>query len=196
LQNLEDLQLSLHFLKHSRWQHLLCSICFDRLNLLYSNAPHDVISQFLWSHPRITFLHIEQCVKARRPCHLDGGQLPELYEVSASVGCVMSLMKNNPVSHVTAQQGALLIITALMSPLALTTTNLTVPELDMNPSDFNALGCIIWVAPTLMALKLLETQSFKSRHSHQRRAWKDGKSWGKTLHSLAHLQHFALWTSL
>ncbi|KAL4064093.1 hypothetical protein V8B97DRAFT_1876261, partial [Scleroderma yunnanense] len=102
LQNLEDLQLSFCHLKHSRWQCLLHSICFNRLDLFYSNAPHDVISQFFWSHPRIAFLHIEQCVKARRPCPLDGGQLPKLCEVSALVGCVTSLVKNNPVSCVTA----------------------------------------------------------------------------------------------
>jgi len=162
LQNLEDLQLSLHHLKHSGWQRLLCSICFDRLDLFYGNAPHDVIAQFLWSHPRVAFLRIEECVKARRPCPLDGGQLPELCEVSAPVGCVTSLVKNNPVSRVTAQQGAPLIITALMSSLASTTTNLTVLELDVNPSDFDVLGHIVRAAPALTALKLLETQTFES----------------------------------
>ena len=162
LRNLEDLQLSLHHLKHSGWRRLLRSIFFDRLNLFYSNAPHDVISQFLWSHPRIAFLRIEECVKAgRRSCPLDGGQLPELCDVSAPIGCVMSLVKNNPVSRVTAQQGAPLIIPALMSSLASTTINLMVLELDVNPSDFDVLGCIVWAAPALTALKLLETP-FKS----------------------------------
>ena len=162
LRNLEDLQLSLHRLKHSRWWRLLRGICFDRLDLFYSNAPHDVISQFLWSHPRVAFLRIEECVKARRPCPLDGGQLPELCDVSAPVGCVTSLVKNNPVSRVAAQQGAPLIITALMSSLASTTTNLTVLELDVNPSDFDVLGRIVRAAPALTALKLLETQTFES----------------------------------
>jgi len=71
-------------------------------------------------------------------------------------------VKNNPVSRVTAQQGAPLIITALMSSLASTTTNLTVLELDVNPSDFDVLGHIVRAAPALTALKLLETQTFKS----------------------------------
>ena len=71
-------------------------------------------------------------------------------------------MKNNPVSRVAAQQGAPLIITALMSSLALTTTNLTVLELDVNPSDFDVLGRIVQAAPALTALKLLETQTFES----------------------------------
>ena len=163
LRNLEDLQLSLHHLKHSRWRRLLRSIFFDRLDLFYSNAPHDVISQFLWSHPRIAFLRIQECAKARRrSCPLDGGQLLELRDVSAPIDCVTSLVKNNPVSRVTAQQGAPLIITALMSSLASTTTNLTVLELDVNPSDFDVLGRIVWAAPALTALKLLETQTFES----------------------------------
>ncbi|KIM54337.1 hypothetical protein SCLCIDRAFT_11347 [Scleroderma citrinum Foug A] len=192
LQYLEDLQLIIPCLKPSGWTSLLCHVCFPYLDLLYTNAPHDIVLDFLWSHLRIAYMSLGKCVSVRKLCPLDGRQLPKLCDISGLAHCVASLIKQNPVTHVAAHQpllGGLLVITVLMQSLSLTMVNLTVLELDVDTSDYNILQWISKAAPALRSLKLLEVHL-------QRRAWKDGITWRQALCDLSQLVHFALWTSL
>lgn len=162
LQYLEDLQLIIPCLKPSGWTSLLCHVCFPYLDLLYTNAPHDIVLDFLWSHPRIAYMSLGKCVSVRKLCPLDGRQLPKLCDISGLAHCVASLIKQNPVTHVAAHQpllGGLLVITVLMQSLSLIMVNLTVLELDVDTSDYNILQWISKAAPALRSLKLLEVQS-------------------------------------
>jgi len=162
LRCLEDLQLIIPRLKPSGWRSLLRHARFPYLDLLYTNAPHDIVLDFLWSHPRIAYMSLGKCISVRKLCALDGRQLPKLCDISGPARCVASLVKQNPVTRVAAYQlpsDGPLVITALVQSLSLTTVNLTVLELDVDTSDYNILQRISEAAPALTSLKLLEVQS-------------------------------------
>lgn len=159
LHNLEDLQLILPRFTLSRWGRLLGGIQFHRLDLLQTNAPHAVIAEFLVYHPGIAHLSIEACGPTRGPCPLDGTRLPTLRNVSGPVSCVMHLVSNNPVSRVTTCQVPPedpVPVCALTPSLLESATNLTVLQLEISPTDFDALECLARDASTLAALKLTE----------------------------------------
>jgi len=212
LQYLEDLQLIIPRLKPSGWRRLLCHVCFPHINLLYTNAPHDVLSDFLWSHPRIAYMSVGECISARKPCPLDDTQLPKLCDISGPARCIAPLVKQNSITRVVAHQSPLddpLIMTALVQSLSLSTVNHTVLELDVDASDYGILQRIGEAAPALTSLKLLEVQPsdtvirafvctllFSDECQQNRRAWKDGITWGRALCNLSQLVHFALRTSL
>ncbi|KAI6010197.1 hypothetical protein BKA83DRAFT_4068912, partial [Pisolithus microcarpus] len=157
--NLADLQLVLPFLKPAHWGQLLHSIQFHQLDLLSINALHIVIMEFLEYHPGIAFLSIDACGVIRGPCPLDGRTLPNLCDVSAPVGCIACLISNNPISHVATRQFSKADsapVCGLVPSLLMSTTNLTILQLEVSLTDYTFLDSLMWHIPALRALKLTE----------------------------------------
>ncbi|KAI6097443.1 hypothetical protein EV401DRAFT_1820013, partial [Pisolithus croceorrhizus] len=198
--NLADLQLVLPFLKPAHWGQLLHSIQFYQLSLLSTNMPHIVITEFLEYHPGIAFLSINACRVIQGPCPLDGRTLPNLYNVSAPVGCIACLISNNPISHVMTCQFSKADsapVCSFIPSLLMSTTNLTILQLEVSPTDYTLLDSLVRYIPALRALKLTEVNMPGSvTPTSPRQCWRDAKVWGRKLHHLPHLHDFALCTCL
>ncbi|KAI6020334.1 hypothetical protein BKA83DRAFT_4300412 [Pisolithus microcarpus] len=157
--NIADLQLILPSLKPFHWGQLLHGVRFHQLDLLSINTLHTVVAEFLEYHPGITFLSVNACGVIRGPCPLDGRKLPALCDVSAPTRCVMWLVLNNPISHVTTLQFSkadLAPIRTLVASLLTSTANLTVLQLEVSPTDYMPLDTLVRHIPALRALKLTE----------------------------------------
>ncbi|KAI6008660.1 hypothetical protein EDC04DRAFT_2581868, partial [Pisolithus marmoratus] len=157
--NLADLQLVLPFLKPPHWGKLLHGLQFHQLNLLSINVPHIVIMEFLEYHPGIAFLSIDACGATQRPCPLDGRKLPALCDISAPIGCITCLISNNPISHVMAHQFSKADsapIWSFIPSLLMSSTNLTILQLEVSLTDYTSLDSLVRYVPALRALKLTE----------------------------------------
>ncbi|KAI6011706.1 hypothetical protein BKA83DRAFT_4020178, partial [Pisolithus microcarpus] len=126
--------------------------------------------------------------------------LPALCDVSAPTRCVMRLVQDNPVSHVTTLQFSkanLAPICTLVASLLMSTTNLTVLQLEVSPTDYTPLDSLVRHIPALRALTLTEvTRPGLAAPTSQRQCWKDANAWGGKLRHLPHLSNFALHTCL
>ncbi|KAI6097360.1 hypothetical protein EV401DRAFT_2151942, partial [Pisolithus croceorrhizus] len=200
LHNLADLQLFLPFLKPFHWGQLLHGVRFHQLDLLSINVPQVVVAEFLEYHPGIAFLSVNACGVIRGPCPLDGRKLPALCDVSAPSGCVVHLVSNNPISHVAthlSSKADLVPICTFAASLLMSTTNLSVLQLEVSPTDYTLLDSLVRYVPMLRALKLTEVNMpALAAPAGQRWCWKDANAWGKKLHRLRYLNYFALRTSL
>ena len=158
---LEDLEIILPRLSPSRWGRLLRGLKFRRLDLLRTNAPHSVVAEFLEEHQNVAFLSVQSCGRTRKPCPLDGRELRDLCDVSGPLGCVSALVRNNPVSRIAVRQSfgtAPAPFFVLVPSLLMSTTHITVLELELSPTDFDVLDCLATGTPALKALKLIEVQ--------------------------------------
>ncbi|KAI6156887.1 hypothetical protein BKA82DRAFT_1000403 [Pisolithus tinctorius] len=198
---LEDLELILPHLSPPHWVHLLHDLRFPRLDLLQTNAPHSIVATFLKLHNDLVYLSIKACGRTKRPCPLGQMQLSNLRDTSGPLGCIVTLTQHSPVSRVSAQLSFVMdhdpvVTSTLTLTLLMVADNITVLELEFDPTDVNVLECIASNTPALRSLKLVEIKStMMSRISH-RRAWKSAEEWGKTLRRLTFLQNFALCTSI
>ncbi|KAI5991391.1 hypothetical protein EDD15DRAFT_2169244, partial [Pisolithus albus] len=200
--NLADLQLVLPFLKPARWGRLLHGVRFRQLDLLSINAPHIVVTEFLEYHPAIAFLSIDACGVIRGPCPLNGRILPNLCDISAPVGCIARLISNNPISRVATRQFSKADsapVCGLVPSLLMSTTDLTVLQLEVSPTDYTFLDSLVRHIPALRALRLTEVNTpgiSRQTPTSPRRCWRDAKAWGRKLRRLPHLHDFALRTCL
>ncbi|KAI5980540.1 hypothetical protein EDD15DRAFT_2205953 [Pisolithus albus] len=146
----------------ARWGRLLHGVRFRQLDLLSINAPHIVVTEFLEYHPAIAFLSIDACGVIRGPCPLNGRILPNLCDISAPVGCIARLISNNPylVSRPASfQRPTQLPFCGLVPSLLMSTTDLTVLQLEVSPTDYTFLDSLVRYIPALRALKLTEVNA-------------------------------------
>lgn len=161
LANLEDLELHLSGLSRATWAHLLGSPKFQNLEILLTNAPHDILPRFLRDHPNLSHLTLSTSCDGQNDCPLAMSPLPLLTSVAAPTPCISAVVDGNPVERVVVTSNGItdaLIFPSVVKALGSTTTAITSLHLEFDPMHRDVLASLFEIAPTLGALKLVEKQ--------------------------------------
>ncbi|KAH7903638.1 hypothetical protein BJ138DRAFT_1120190 [Hygrophoropsis aurantiaca] len=199
LRFIEDLELMLQCISIAQWVRLLRGIRARHLELLYTNAPHHILADFIQFHPTIVYLKIDRCQPGFPSCPLEAGAFPALSDVAAPASCVSSIVQGNPVERVLATQptdrDVRLPCINLLASLATTSIAINVLQIDFDPTNFDILDRIAKATPYITALNLNEKCQQLNRIS-RRRAWKDARNWAKSLKKLTYLDTLSLQTTI
>ena len=176
---LEDLKLVIPKYSRSHWIRLFSNLHLNSLKLLQTNAPHEVLAEFLELHSHIEFIDITSpCDRkyGHRHCSLVDSTLPNLMDLSGPTSCIAEIPDHNPIQGITLTCPTIAdevypfhFLTMNIRNVCDTLTRLT---LSFNPANQDILRCISTCAPMLRELRLYEsTHSNLVRNSHFVRTW-------------------------
>ena len=137
---------------------ILNNLLFPRLELFKTNLPHRFLVHFLSLHPSLTNLCLDACGRvADEACPLDCLDLQHISTVECPIGCVHGVAHPD-VFRLTAQMQhpgeaeSPAILTSIPAPFK----SLFTLTLDIFPDNYDILRSVVFAAPRVRVLKLLE----------------------------------------